>query len=172
MNIPTVQITNILFPTDLSDNAKYAFAYAVSLANLYKAKITLLHVLPEEQRELEIHLSGYIKTEKWEEIRNAHYQQTRETLTGKIRHHALTRSVQDQLADSDSASGPADEIVIEYGKPAKEILHQIEVRNCDLIVMGSRGNSTLAGAIIGGITERVLRRAHVPVLVIRLPEDV
>jgi nucleotide-binding universal stress UspA family protein len=171
MNIPTIQVNNILFPTDLSDNARYAFAYAVSLATLYRAKITLLHVLPEEQKNLDSHLSGYVQKEKWAEIKDSHYQQTRESLTGKIRHHSLMREVQNLSPAEGSASEMADEIVIEHGKPTKEILRQAEERNCDMIVMGSRGHSTLAGAILGGITERVLRKSNIPVLVVRLPED-
>jgi len=171
MKIPDVKIGNILFPTDLSENAYYAFAYAISLANLYKAKITLLHVLPEEQKGLDNHITGYIQTEKWEEIKSSHYQQTRQTLTGKIRHHTLTRQVQGQFPADEESSELADEIVIEHGKPAKEILRQADERNCDLIVMGSRGNSSLAGAIMGSKAEKVLRRSNIPVLIVRLPEE-
>jgi nucleotide-binding universal stress UspA family protein len=171
MNIPNIKITNILFPTDLSENARYVFAYAVSLANRYYAKITLLHVLPEEQRDLDGHITGYIQTEKWEEIKSSHYKQTRETLTGKIRHHDLTRQVQDQFPGEGKVSESADEIVIVHGKPAKEILRQADERNCDLIVMGSRGSSSLVGSITGSKAEQVMRRSRVPVFIVRLPED-
>ncbi|MFN2355021.1 MAG: universal stress protein [Desulfopila sp.] len=171
MKIPNIKITNILFPTDLSENARHAFAYAVSLANLYQAKITLLHVLPEEQRGLDGHITGYIQTEKWEEIKSSHYQQTRQTLTGKIRHHELARQVQDQFPVEGKVSEPADEIVIAHGKPAKEILRLADERSCDLIVMGSRGNSSLVGTIMGSKAEKVLRQSHVPVLIVRLPEE-
>lgn len=64
MNLPDINISNILYPTDLSENARYAFAYAVSLADMYQAKITILHVMPEEQKLLEINVSGYIKPDK------------------------------------------------------------------------------------------------------------
>ena len=45
MELPNIQIKKILYATDLSENAVHAFAYAVSLANLYGAGITILHVL-------------------------------------------------------------------------------------------------------------------------------
>jgi nucleotide-binding universal stress UspA family protein len=170
MNIPTVKIRNILFPTDLSDNARYAFAYAVSLANLYKAKITLLHVLPKEQKDIEDQISGYVMKEKWEEIKISHYQQTKASLTGKLRQFAQVREIVDPFSESDSASESADEIVVVHGKPAKEILHQLDKRNCDLIVLGSRSPSTLAGTIMGGVAEKVLAQSPVPVLIVRLPE--
>jgi nucleotide-binding universal stress UspA family protein len=41
------EIKKILYPTDLSENARYAFGYAVSLANRYNAEITVLHVVEE-----------------------------------------------------------------------------------------------------------------------------
>jgi len=40
-------IKRILYATDLSENARYAFGYAVSLANRHNAKITVLHVVEE-----------------------------------------------------------------------------------------------------------------------------
>ena len=42
---PSVKIENILYATDLSDSARHAFSYALSLANMYKANLILLHVL-------------------------------------------------------------------------------------------------------------------------------
>jgi len=172
MQIPSVKIRNILFPTDLSDNARYAFAYAVSLADQYGSKITLLHILPEDQREVEGHITSYIKKEKWEEIKNSHYQEVRTSLTGKIRQHAKTRTVRDQFAADEVGAEPADEIVIKHGsRLAREIIRQIEECRCDLVVMGSRGDSSLMDVVMGSITEQVLKRSPVPVLVVRLPED-
>ena len=174
MNLPQVRVTNILYPTDLSENARYAFAYAVSLANLYQAKITILHVMPEEQELMEANISGYIKQEKWDEIKNTHYNQTRDSLIAKKRDHVVIREVLDQFtrnAQKESGEPLADEIIIERGNPVKEILKQAEERTCDLIVMGSRGHSTLADVVMGSITRRVLRRSQVPVLVVRLPQE-
>ena len=41
------EIKNILYTTDLSENARYAFGYAVSIANRYDAGITIFHVLED-----------------------------------------------------------------------------------------------------------------------------
>ncbi len=48
MELPKVEVKKILYATDLSESARRAFAYAVSLANLYQAKITFLHVMSED----------------------------------------------------------------------------------------------------------------------------
>jgi hypothetical protein len=37
MVLPKVDVKKILYATDLSENARFAYAYAVSLANLYGA---------------------------------------------------------------------------------------------------------------------------------------
>ena len=186
MILPEVNVKNILYPTDLSDNARYAFAYAVSLANLYRAKITILHVMPEEQSIFESHVAGYIKAEKWDEIKASHYNQARESLIGKQRDHILIREVlgqfsEDAKAQSAAASPdenallsdgiPPDEIIIERGNPVEQILKQCKEKACDMIVMGSRGHSTLADVVMGSITKRVLRRSEIPVMVVRLPDE-
>ena len=43
MIIPDIK--KILYSTDLSENARYCFGYAASLAHRYDALITILHVL-------------------------------------------------------------------------------------------------------------------------------
>ena len=44
MNLPKVDVKKILYATDLSENARYAYAYALSLADLYQAAITIIHI--------------------------------------------------------------------------------------------------------------------------------
>ncbi len=51
MKLPNIQIKKILYATDLSETAVHAFSYAVSLANIYGASITILHVLAEFPEE-------------------------------------------------------------------------------------------------------------------------
>ena len=41
------EIKKILYATDLSENARFAFGYAASLANRYGAQIVMLHVIEE-----------------------------------------------------------------------------------------------------------------------------
>ena len=77
MTLPKVEVKKILYATDLSENARYAFAYAVSLADLYGAKITLLHVLPEVSELMDKHVIGYIDADRWQEIKAQHFAQTK-----------------------------------------------------------------------------------------------
>jgi nucleotide-binding universal stress UspA family protein len=51
--------------------------------------------------------------------------------------------------------------------PAEGILNAAEHHDVDLIVVGCRGRGTFANLLIGSTSERVLRFAKVPVLVVR-----
>ena len=53
------------------------------------------------------------------------------------------------------------------GEPAAEILEVARARGADLIVMGTHGRTGLEHALMGSIAERVVRRAHCPVLTVR-----
>lgn len=56
---------------------------------------------------------------------------------------------------------------VRLGDPA-EALHQVAVDvDADLIVVGTRGNRGLARLVLGSVSERLVKLAHVPVLVAR-----
>jgi nucleotide-binding universal stress UspA family protein len=182
MTLPKVEVKKILYATDLSESARYAFAYALSLAKLYGARITFLHVLPEVSEVMDSHIIGYISEDRWEEIKAQHSSDAREALIGKKRDSAAAKAVLDQFSEVDQFSEDAkngqegsdfltDEVIVEKGNPVEQILKQAEDKNCDLIVMGTHGQGTLADVMIGSTARRVLRRSKKPVLVVRLPEE-
>jgi nucleotide-binding universal stress UspA family protein len=172
---PKVDVKKILYATDLSENARYAFAYAVSLADLYNASITIIHVLPEVPPLLDQSVIGYISAERWEEIKSQQLEEAKEALIGKKREHlaikeALLQFSEDVKQQQQGADLTTDEIIVERGNPVEEIIKHAEERNCDLIVMGTHGQGTLADVMLGSTARRVIRRSKMPVLVIRLPE--
>ena len=177
MELPKVVINKILYATDLSENARYAFAYAVSLADLYNAAITFIHVLPEVPDLLDKSVIGYISKERWEEIKSQNVDEAKEALIGKRRDHLVIKDALHQFSENVKASheGDAfvtDDIIVARGNPVEQILKQADEKNCDLIVMGTHGQGTLADAMMGSTARRVLRRSTKPVLVVRLPEEV
>ena len=87
MDLPKVVVKKILYATDLSENARYAFAYAVSLADLYKASVTMIHVLPEVSAMLDQSVIGYISEDRWQEIKSEQMDEAKEALIGKKRAH-------------------------------------------------------------------------------------
>lgn len=175
MTLPKVDVKKILYATDLSENARYAFAYAVSLADLYQAGITIIHVLPEVPALLDNSVIGYISAERWEEIKSQQMEEAKEALIGKKREHlaikeALHQFSEDVRQQKEGDGFTTDEIIVERGNPVEEIIKKAEERNCDLIVMGTHGQGTLADAMLGSTARRVIRRSKMPVLVVRLPE--
>ncbi|MCP4371063.1 MAG: universal stress protein [Deltaproteobacteria bacterium] len=174
MTLPKVEIKNILYATDLSESARYAFAYAQSLANLYGAQIIFLHVLPEASEFLDSHIIGYISADRWEEIKAKHFSEAKEALIGKKRDSVAAKAVLDQFSEDaklgqEGAGLITDEVIVERGNPVEQILKQAEEKKCDLIVMGTHGQGTLADVMMGSTARRVLRRSKKPVLVVRLP---
>ena len=172
MMLPNIQIKKILYATDLSENAVHAFAYAVSLANLYGAGITILHVLAEFPGEEFI--ANMINTDTWQEIKSRHYSDAREQLIGKKRNSVAIKEVLEAFSEKTQADAQdqifvTDEVLIKNGVPAEVIVETAKERNCDLIVVGTYGHGTLADVLVGSTAKWVLKNSPIPVLVIRLP---
>ena len=172
MNLPNIRIKKILYTTDLSESAVHAYAYAVSLANLYGAGIAILHVLAEFPGEEFI--TNMINTNTWDEIKNRHYSKARDQLIGKRRDHVALKEVLEAFSEEAKADGEAeaavtDKVLIKPGIPAEVIVDTAQELNCDLIVMGTHGHSALADVLIGSTAKWVVRNSPIPVLVIRLP---
>ena len=53
------------------------------------------------------------------------------------------------------------------GDPASSICECAENNDCELIIMGSRGNSQLKGLLLGSVSTKVLHYAKCPVLVVK-----
>lgn len=175
MIIPRVEINKILYATDLSKNAHHALAYAVSMADRYRARLSLIHVI-EDVPDLDEKIIGYISAERWEEIKRGHEADARATLTGKLKGRGAFKAILGQISE-DVRAGLTEprfetgDILVERGNPVEQILAQAEATHADLIVMGTHGQGTLKDAMMGSTARRVLRRSKIPVLVIRLPEQ-
>ena len=172
MKLPGIQIKKILYATDLSETAVHAFSYAVSLANMYGAGITILHVLTEFPEEEFI--SSMIPADTWKAIKEQHYSEARNQLIGKKRDHVALKEVlqafsEEVNADAENQTFVTDEILIKSGAPAEIIVQTSKKYNCDLVVMGTHGHGVIADVLIGSTAKWVVRQSPIPVLVIRLP---
>jgi nucleotide-binding universal stress UspA family protein len=66
----------------------------------------------------------------------------------------------------DQAGVPGEEIIAR-GKPADVIIDTAEKVGADLIVMGSLGMSAIERVLIGSVSDKVVRHAQCPVLLVR-----
>ena len=158
------EIKKILYATDLSENARYAFGYAVSLANRYGAGMTLLHVL-EDSPSGDSLVINMIGEQRWKELRNTNEKKVIETFRER-----LEKFCADVSAELPACPFITDEIIVKTGNSTEEILRQADKKGFDLVVMGSHGANSLAKAVMGSTARRVVRRCKKPVLVVRLPE--
>ncbi len=65
------------------------------------------------------------------------------------------------------AHGVKVEAKIRYGDPVDEILDHVTRDHIDLIAMATHGRTGLKRVVLGSVSEHVLRRASVPVLLVR-----
>jgi universal stress protein A len=144
----------ILVPVDLSSEVRPAIDLAAGLARRYEGSVDLFHVwqppalmpspllfLPPEGG------APQIATEVAEAIAQARLQ---------------------ELADEVRKEGVAHvRCHFGVGDPAHEICELLSKGGFDLAVMATHARTGLAHALIGSVTERVLRQASCPVLVVR-----
>jgi nucleotide-binding universal stress UspA family protein len=174
MKLPEAPVKKILYATDLSDNARPALAWAVSLANAYRAQIVILHVIDEAPEFIDTHVVNYIGAAEWEAIKNRNVSEAREILIGKKRGDSLAREVLDTFCQnlrpgSTDHEKAMDETVIKGGNPVVQILQTAQEKGCDLIVMGTHGRGALMDTMLGSTTSRVIRRSPVPVVAVPIP---
>ena len=77
-------INTILYATDLSSNAKYAFGYAASMANKYNAKIIILHVLEQLSETINVQLASMMGEDRWQELQARNQQEVRNTIEKRL----------------------------------------------------------------------------------------
>ena len=147
----SIEVRKILAPIDFSDNSQAILDWAAHLALEHESQLLLLHAyhLPVEFQQLE---GAYLPADFWASVRT-------EAET------ALDRSAQ-TLRDQGVQVGT---IVCE-GYAATVIVEEAERRGVDLIVIGTQGRSGLKHLLLGSIAERVVQKAHCPVLTVRTGE--
>ena len=90
---------------------------------------------------------------------------------------SLTHAIMDAMHSAGTAvmeragnivpMGVEYELFLETGAPAAVILEYEEKINADLIVMGSRGLGVVKGVLLGSVSQYIIERAKVPVLVVK-----
>ena len=140
----------ILLATDGSAHAQAPAVYAQELALRDDAQVIVVHAFEPVPTYL---------GEPWE---------------GRVaaRHAAAGREVADDAARRLREAGVDIIVEVLEGPPANAILNVADVRQCDLIVMGSRGHGSLASLLLGSVSHRVLSHARAPVMVVRAAEEV
>ncbi len=139
----------ILFCTDFSANADRAFVFAVNTARRNsESELHLLHVIPEPSAQF---WKGYI-------------YEVDEDVDARAR-----REIDEKLAETYRPRVPEGMslvIAMRIGEAGQQILEYAEEQDMDLVIVGRQGAGAMGKILFGNITDRVVRKASCPVLVI------
>ena len=143
--------TKILLAIDGSDEAKRATEAAVELSKGTGSEVHVAYVLPSPAQLIGHHLYS---------------DEMRESLIGGAERDA-ERFLKEQAERIGSDGAKVAETHLRSGDPDKEILRLAEALEVGLIVIGSRGLGAVSRALMGSVSDSVVRHAHCPVFVVR-----
>jgi nucleotide-binding universal stress UspA family protein len=145
-------VNRILVPVDLSQCSRAALDYAVQLADALRATLDVLYV--DEA-------AAFVAGEAFAALPAApvrRWEDARRDLVKEVEHFLGPQRQKVQA------------VRIEQGIPADVIPAVAKEGGFELIVMGTNGRTGLSRLVVGSVAEAVMRKAHVPVLTLRLPK--
>jgi len=146
-----LKINRILCPIDFSEFSVKAYDYAQSLAWHYRASLLLEHVTESLAPMYPYYAFPNAYIEISQQLRTDAEQQLQE------------------FAKTHSRHGVQPECSVHDGAAANVILDLAEAQAVSLIVMGTHGLRGIDRVLLGSVTDKVLRKAHCPVLAVRKP---
>jgi nucleotide-binding universal stress UspA family protein len=141
--------TTILLATDGSEEAQLASTTAADLAEKTNSELHVLTVGPDYPLyELVEHPADF------EDVLRENRREAKEVL-------------EQQAKRIEQSGGTVKETHLREGRAAEEIVEVAEEIDAGLIVMGSRGHGRLRRALMGSVSDAVVRHAHCPVTIVR-----
>jgi universal stress protein A len=151
LNNSPLAIQSILVPLDFSVSSEKALAYAVALASQFGARLTLLHVV--------------------EPAATPDFAKSFPLVMENDRVTAECKARLDRLAEDQTIRPQLiEKRLVRHGRSFREIADAARTLKVDLIVISTHGYTGLKHAFLGSTTERVVRLAPCPVLVVRQKE--
>lgn len=137
----------IIVPIDFSKHSEYALKTAAKLAKQYDAEVLALHML--EMSDIMLTASDGLQNEK------------------AVFFFKLAEKKFNEFLEKDYLQDVKVTPLVKHFKIFSELNDVAIEHNADLIIMGSHGTSGLMEYFVGSNTERVVRNADVPVLVVK-----
>lgn len=144
-------IRKILLCTDFSENSGWAQEYALYFAQNLRARLLILHVVPDLKA-----VGGFYLTDI-----------PIDALQAKLEREGLERAIKTCLPGLGDF-GEYD-ILVASGSPASAIIAMAREQEADLIVMGTHGSGKKQHFLYGSTAERVIQQAPCPVTSVRCP---
>jgi nucleotide-binding universal stress UspA family protein len=150
--------TKILLATDSSEEAELALSTAVDLANSTNSHLHVVTVGPWNPDPSYASHEASLRWETYEQASEAIGKEVQELLDNQVR-------------KIEEGGGSVQQAHLRRGRKAEEIVRVAEEIGAGLIVMGSRGLGGMRRALMGSVSDGVMRHAHCPVLVVRKEKD-
>lgn len=147
-------IKKILFPVDLSEPFEKIVSYVNMMADKLGAEVHLLYVV-----------KGY------EYFSDAYFYLP---VPNNINMEEVVEEAQKSLygfRDKYFPDHPEATTTVRVGSAAEEILNYIESEHVEMVIMGTHGRKGLEKFIFGSVAERVVKMAHIPVMIINTFEE-
>ncbi len=138
-------VKKVMAPLDFSDHSAEALRNAWELTRDVNGELHIVHVVGHHFNILE-----------------GSRELMRETAMQEQAEEELARLKKDELGNSDKVT-----TAVLTGPPAAQLAQYARERNIDLIVLPAFGHSGSEYALIGGVTEKLVRNAPCSVLVLR-----
>lgn len=143
--------TKILLATDGSEEARQAAQAAAELSKVTSSELHIVYVLPGPTELRGHHLYS-------QEVMRSVLEQAEDEA------HSF---LEEQAKQIGASGGKVAETHLRTGEPDKEIVRLSEELGVGTIVIGSRGLGAVRRALMGAVSESVVRHAHCPVFVVR-----
>ena len=147
--------SRILVPVDLMEGSRAIIDYAVQLARPFNASIEIIHAWEPPQ---------YVAPDLLVAAPGWNPQSIEKTALDAARKELET------LIGGFKGTVPITHR-LEVGEPAAAVLRVAEVGGFDLIIMGTHGRRGLPRLLLGSVAQKVIARAHCPVLTLHVPEE-
>ena len=151
----------IMVGCDFSKYSKETLECAVALADKLQADLIIVNVI--NKREIDTILK----------VAEGQFDRNIEKYVEKTAHEYETRVKADrtrqmeELIEEIGCAHLSIKKVFKVGVPFQELISAIEDEGADMMVMGQKGRSDLAGVLFGSTAEKVFRRCPVPLLSVR-----
>jgi universal stress protein A len=146
---PPPAIRQIILATDLGPTSASATDEAFRLAAALQTRLLAVSVIDARSLQLP---GGRFRTRVDQERERLETAATHLVVLGRERHVPTS-------------------FIIWEGDPVESIIDVARSERAELIVVGSHGRGTVARALIGSVSDQVVRRAPCPVLVVRSSHD-
>lgn len=158
--------SKILYATDLSETAKEAARYALSLANEYGADLTVIHVIPDLVEEMSAGMGYDLVSHFGQDKLNSFYEEGLEE-----NKKAVVERIQKICQNAGNELGNCtvqQKVEVTIGHPVEEIVKMATEGGYDLVVLGTHGHSMLDDLLLGSVARGVVKKCPMPVLTVRL----